>query len=83
MICQKVGFYPNDNSIIARTRHLDSLKRTLFLLYEAKEQLTVYQAGELSAESLRLAQNALSQLTGEFSADDLLGCIFSQFCIGK
>lgn len=83
VICQKVGFYPNDNSIIARTRHLDSLKRTLFLLYEAKEQLTVYQAGELSAESLRLAQNALSQLTGEFSADDLLGRIFSQFCIGK
>ncbi len=83
VICQKAGFYPNDNSIIARTRHLDSLKRTLFLLYEAKEQLTVYQAGELSAESLRLAQNTLSQLTGEFSADDLLGRIFSQFCIGK
>lgn len=83
VICQKVGFYPNDNSIIARTRHLDSLKRTLLLLSEAKEQLIVYQAGELSAESLRLAQNALSQLTGEFSADDLLGRIFSQFCIGK
>lgn len=83
VICQKVGFCPNDNSIIARTRHLDSLKRTLLLLSEAKEQLIVYQAGELSAESLRLAQNALSQLTGEFSADDLLGRIFSQFCIGK
>ena len=41
------------------------------------------QAGELVAESLRLAQNALGEITGDFSADDLLGKIFGSFCIGK
>jgi tRNA modification GTPase len=41
------------------------------------------QALDLLAEELRLAQNALSEITGEFSADDLLGVIFSRFCIGK
>lgn len=83
IICQKIGFYPNDNSIIARTRHLDALRRTLDWLYKARTHLIDSQAGELSAESLRLAQNSLSELTGEFSADELLGRIFSQFCIGK
>jgi tRNA modification GTPase len=48
-----------------------------------REQLTDFHAGELVAESLRLAQNALSEITGEFSADDLLGKIFGSFCIGK
>jgi tRNA modification GTPase len=41
------------------------------------------QSLDLLAEELRLAQNALSEITGEFSADDLLGVIFSRFCIGK
>ena len=52
-------------------------------MVEAHEQLTVYHAGELVAESLRLAQNALGEITGDFSADDLLGEIFGSFCIGK
>lgn len=82
-ICQKVGFYPAENTIIARTRHLDALKRVQTALNEAYEQLTVYQAGELVAESLRIAQVYLNEMTGEFSADDLLGRIFGQFCIGK
>ena len=59
------------------------MKRAQLYLLEANEQLVVYQAGELVAESLRLAQNALSEITGEFSADDLLGKIFGSFCIGK
>lgn len=82
-LCELVGFYPNDSTPLARTRHIDGLRRVLAFCNEAYEQLTVYQAGELSAESLRLAQNALAELTGEFSSDDLLGRIFSEFCIGK
>jgi tRNA modification GTPase len=45
--------------------------------------LELQRAGELLAEDLRLAQQALSEITGEFSADDLLGRIFATFCIGK
>jgi tRNA modification GTPase len=47
------------------------------------QQLLAHRAGELLAEDLRQAQQALTEITGEFSADDLLGKIFSQFCIGK
>ena len=82
-LCDKVGFHPPENSLIARTRHLDALRRTANYLVEAHEQLTVFQAGELVAESLRQAQKSLGEITGEFSADDLLGKIFGSFCIGK
>ena len=82
-LCAKVGFHPPENSLIARTRHLDALRRTTAYLGEAHEQLTVFQAGELVAESLRQAQRSLGEITGEFSADDLLGKIFGSFCIGK
>ncbi|GAA3550064.1 tRNA uridine-5-carboxymethylaminomethyl(34) synthesis GTPase MnmE [Zobellella aerophila] len=67
----------------ARRRHLDALHHADQHLIMAKEQLEVYMAGELVAEELRLAQEQLSQITGEFSSDDLLGRIFSSFCIGK
>ena len=77
------GFQPEEDTFIARTRHLDAMKRTQHYLAEAHEQLTVFHAGELVAESLRLAQNALGEITGDFSADDLLGVIFGSFCIGK
>lgn len=82
-ITAHAGFQPEEDSFIARTRHLDAMKRTQVYLAEAHEQLVVFQAGELVAESLRLAQNALAEITGEFSADDLLGEIFGSFCIGK
>ncbi len=82
-LCAKVGFHPPENSLIARTRHLDALRRTAAYLEEAHEQLTVFAAGELVAESLRQAQHSLGEITGEFSADDLLGKIFGSFCIGK
>jgi len=65
---------------IARARHLDALRRAgerLELARSAGRQL------EFFAEELRLAQDAVSEITGEFGADDLLGVIFSQFCIGK
>ncbi|BCU66306.1 tRNA modification GTPase mnmE [Acinetobacter bouvetii DSM 14964 = CIP 107468] len=82
-ITAHAGFQPEEDTFIARTRHLDAMKRTQHYLAEAREQLTVYHAGELVAESLRLAQNALGEITGDFSADDLLGKIFGSFCIGK
>jgi tRNA modification GTPase len=69
---------------IARERHLHALRRVDAHLMEAAAHLArEAQALDLLAEELRLAQNALSEITGEFSADDLLGVIFSRFCIGK
>ena len=82
-ITAHAGFHPEEDTFIARTRHLDAMKRTQLYLSEAREQLVVFNAGELVAESLRLAQNALGEITGDFSADDLLGKIFGSFCIGK
>ena len=83
LLKQKVGFHPPENSLIARTRHLDALKRAKEHALKAHEELTVYEAGELVAESLRLSQVALGEITGQMSADDLLGRIFGEFCIGK
>lgn len=82
-ITAHAGFHPEEDTFIARTRHLDAMKRTQLYLSEAHDQLVVFNAGELVAESLRLAQNALGEITGDFSADDLLGKIFGSFCIGK
>ena len=69
---------------IARERHVQALKRVDAHLMQAAALLAQQaQALDLLAEELRLAQNALAEITGEFSADDLLGVIFSRFCIGK
>lgn len=67
----------------ARRRHLDALDRAKQALTNGEAQLAGYGAGELLAEDLRDAQQALGEITGEFSADDLLGEIFGSFCIGK
>lgn len=67
----------------ARRRHLDALDRAMAALETGRAQLAGYGAGELLAEDLRDAQQALGEITGEFSADDLLGEIFGSFCIGK
>ena len=69
---------------IARARHVQALRTVQQHLKEAAAQLDALgPALDLLAEELRLAQNALSSITGEFSSDDLLGVIFSSFCIGK
>lgn len=69
---------------IARARHVQALKAVREHLAEAAAQLDARDpALDLLAEDLRLAQNALNAITGEFSSDDLLGVIFSSFCIGK
>ena len=82
-ICGHAGYQPEESTFIARTRHLDALRRCQSHLADARVQLVEFAAGELMAESLRLGQHALSEITGEFTADDLLGQIFGSFCIGK
>jgi tRNA modification GTPase len=72
-----------EGTFSARRRHLLALESAAKHLQLGTAQLSDYRAGELLAEELRLAQNALSEITGEFRADDLLGKIFSSFCIGK
>ena len=72
-----------EGEFIARRRHLDALQRALSHLQQGTQMLARHQAGELLAEDLRQAQQVLGEITGEFSADDLLGRIFSTFCIGK
>lgn len=84
LIKQKVGYQPaGENDLVARERHLRALADTAHYLDQAR--LADEQTGELAlvAENLRQAQQSLNTLTGEFSADDLLGEIFSRFCIGK
>jgi tRNA modification GTPase len=79
-----MGFQGADSGTIsARRRHLDALTRADRHLQEARRQLLEQRAGELMAEELRQAQRALGEITGEFTSDDLLGRIFSSFCIGK
>ena len=69
---------------LARERHVQALRRVEQHLAQANTLLALQaQALDLLAEELRLAQNALNEITGEFSSDDLLGVIFSSFCIGK
>ncbi len=72
-----------EGSFSARQRHVDALQRAAHHLDLGEQRLTVEQAGELLAEELRLAQQDLGEITGELLADDLLGVIFSSFCIGK
>ena len=84
-LLELAGWQANTEGVyLARARHVDALRRVSEHLQEAQVHLAAQaQALDLLAEELRLAQNALSELTGEFSSDDLLGVIFSQFCIGK
>ena len=69
-----------EDIFMARSRHIDALKKVNGAINKAIKNL---EAPELVAEELMIAQKSLSQITGEFSSDDLLGQIFSQFCIGK
>lgn len=80
-LLQLAGYQNNSEGVfMARARHLDALKKVDLHLSTAALQIG---SAELVAEELRLAQNALSSITGEFTPDDLLGEIFSKFCIGK
>ncbi|MGH8522743.1 MAG: tRNA uridine-5-carboxymethylaminomethyl(34) synthesis GTPase MnmE, partial [Gammaproteobacteria bacterium] len=70
-------------TFIARARHLDALRLAQQHLDEARTALATPGAAEIAAEELRRAQQALGQITGEVSTEDLLGAVFSRFCIGK
>ena len=77
------GYNPEgDSTFLARKRHILAIESTLISINSAIEQLEV-GASELVAEDLRQAGMSLGEITGEFSSDDLLGEIFSSFCIGK
>jgi len=79
-----VGFHPAGTSVLsARARHLEALRRARAHVEEAHRLLTECQAGELVAQELTDAQRQLGEITGEVTSDDLLGRIFSSFCIGK
>ncbi|WP_122339257.1 tRNA uridine-5-carboxymethylaminomethyl(34) synthesis GTPase MnmE [Pseudomonas caricapapayae] len=73
----------SESSFSARRRHLEALRHASDSLEHGRAQLTLAGAGELLAEDLRQAQQALGEITSAFSSDDLLGRIFSSFCIGK
>lgn len=77
------GYHPAEGQFLARRRHVHALDKAHDMLISGQTQLLNHRAGELLAEDLRLAHQALCEITGEFSSDDLLGEIFSSFCIGK
>jgi tRNA modification GTPase len=80
-LLERAGWHPAEESpFVARERHLVALRRAAEHLEAAAAQA---RATELAAEELRLAQDQLNAITGEFTADDLLGEIFGRFCIGK
>ncbi len=78
-----MGYSGGEGKFTARRRHLDALERARGFLQQGQQQLEVARAGELLADDLYHAQRALGEITGEFRSDDLLGHIFSSFCIGK
>jgi tRNA modification GTPase len=82
-LCELAGFVPQDEGgFMARRRHLSALLAAAASLEHARHQLDIH-AGELLAEDLRAAQDALGTITGKVTSDDLLGEIFGSFCIGK
>ncbi|MBI4204857.1 MAG: tRNA uridine-5-carboxymethylaminomethyl(34) synthesis GTPase MnmE [Betaproteobacteria bacterium] len=81
VLLEAVGWHSTGEGLfLARARHLEALQRAQRHLREAAQHMSEL---ELLAEELRLAQEALAKITGEFTSDDLLGEIFSRFCIGK
>jgi tRNA modification GTPase len=83
MIKEAMGYCPTEGAFLARQRHLDALTSAHTFLVAGREQLLIHRAGELLADDLRRAHQSLCAITGEFTSDDLLGVIFSSFCIGK
>jgi tRNA modification GTPase len=78
-----MGYSDGEGHFTARRRHLDALQRAREYLQQGQQQLQQAAAAELLAEDLYCAQQALGEITGAVAADELLGYIFSSFCIGK
>jgi tRNA modification GTPase len=84
LIKQHMGYEGvGEGQFLARRRHLQALEQAHQHVHAAREQLEVFHAGELMAEELKQAHDALGEITGKMTPDDLLGEIFSSFCIGK
>ncbi|HFE37109.1 MAG TPA: tRNA uridine-5-carboxymethylaminomethyl(34) synthesis GTPase MnmE, partial [Gammaproteobacteria bacterium] len=79
-----MGYHGESEGLfISRRRHLEALEKAKNAVETGYQQIKQHKAGELLAEDLRQAQIALNEITGEFDNEDLLGEIFSSFCIGK
>jgi tRNA modification GTPase len=72
-----------EGGFMARRRHVQALELALKFVDKGRQQLELHKAGELLAEDLRQAQESMASITGAYTSDDLLGQIFSSFCIGK
>jgi len=72
-----------EQTVTARRRHVEAIRRARGHFTAGQKMLADQQAGEVFAEELRLAHQALGEITGDTSSDDLLGMIFTEFCIGK
>jgi len=83
LVKSTVGVSSQEGVFSARTRHLEALRLTLSHIETGQQQLEKFNAPETLAEELRLAQKSLGEITGQYLPDDLLGAIFSSFCIGK
>lgn len=84
LLLEKLDVTPaSEGQFMARRRHLDALTRAGEALQKGLEYYAATASLELLAEECRIAQSALAEITGEFRSDDLLGAIFSTFCIGK
>ena len=80
---RSLGEKGGEGNFSARRRHLTALTQAQTCIETGLQQLAAQQSGELLAEELRLAQQALEEITGRFAPDDLLDKIFRDFCIGK
>jgi tRNA modification GTPase len=83
VIKDSLGFTQSESGFIARARHVAALELALTHLDEAKRLIDLGEATEIAAEEMRFAHNALGEIVGTVTPDDLLGRIFSEFCIGK
>jgi tRNA modification GTPase len=84
LICELAGYRDlGEGAFTARRRHIDALDRAWEHFRAGRLALDEARAGELLAEELRLASRELGAITGGISSDELLGRIFSEFCIGK
>lgn len=82
-IKEVLGYQPTEGIFLARRRHIEALNQAQRFLFEGKKHLNEQPAWELLAEDLRQAHDALGEIVGRVTSDDLLGEIFSTFCIGK
>ena len=83
VVKSSLGFNQSESGFIARARHVAALELALGHLIEAKQLIEMGEATEIAAEEMRFAHNALGEIVGTVTPDDLLGRIFSEFCIGK